>query len=196
MPRAERRTELVDIAESLVARGGVDAVSMETVAAEAGVSRALVYKHFGNRHDLLAEVYRREASTLDAEIVAAVEAAGGFAAKVQALVGAVFDAEVARGPVFASLHQEGVLDDVLRREQRARNRRTVRYFSALATTELGVPERQARAGTAVLLTGLDSLRAQWRADPSEANRRFLESLFVQLVVGAFDGLAGRSAGGL
>jgi AcrR family transcriptional regulator len=187
--RDDRRAALVDAAADLVRRGGPAAASMEAVAAEVGVSRALVYKHFGNRHELLAEVYRREAARLDAEIVAAVEAADGFAEKVRALVGAALRAEAERGPVFASLHEAGARDETLRGEQRSRNRRTVRFFSDLATTELGVPPRQARAATAVLLTGLDSVRAQWRADPTAARRRFLEDLYVRLVTGGLRELA-------
>src|SRR5262245_5183989 len=76
--RAERHDALVSAAATLVAEHDVEAVSMEAVAARVGVSRALVYKHFANRHELLAAVYRREATALDAEIVDAVRAAEGF----------------------------------------------------------------------------------------------------------------------
>jgi AcrR family transcriptional regulator len=48
----------------LILSGGVEAVSMETVADRAGVSRPLVYKHFASKNELLTGVYRREALTI------------------------------------------------------------------------------------------------------------------------------------
>jgi AcrR family transcriptional regulator len=76
--RPHRRETLLAAATAIVADGDVEALSMEAVAARAGVSRPLVYKHFANKGELLAAVYRREAAALDAEIVAAVEGADGF----------------------------------------------------------------------------------------------------------------------
>src|SRR5437764_12764065 len=74
--REERRDAILDAAAALVAAGDVEAVSMETVAERAGVSRPLVYKHFANRGELLAALYDREAALLHAELAADVEAAG------------------------------------------------------------------------------------------------------------------------
>ena len=75
LTRADRREALLDAAAALVAAGEVQAVSMETVADRAGVSRSLVYKYFLNRGDLLAAVYRREATLLHRELAAEVGAA-------------------------------------------------------------------------------------------------------------------------
>src|SRR5262249_19750467 len=59
LTRRERRDALLDAAVEIVTSGDVAAVSMEAVAERAGVSRPLVYKHFANRSELLAAVYRR-----------------------------------------------------------------------------------------------------------------------------------------
>jgi AcrR family transcriptional regulator len=53
----ERRRHLVASARSIVERQGVAVLSMEGVAAEAGVSRALVYNYFANRAGLVEALW-------------------------------------------------------------------------------------------------------------------------------------------
>src|SRR3984957_8292117 len=72
---AARRDALLDAAVALIRAAGVHMVSMDAVAEHAGVSRALVYKHFANRDELLAAAYRREASKLHAELASEVASA-------------------------------------------------------------------------------------------------------------------------
>jgi AcrR family transcriptional regulator len=187
--RAERHDALVSAGAALVAERDVDAVSMEAVAARAGVSRPLVYKHFANRHELLAAVYRREATNLDAEIVRSVQAAEGFESIVRTLVRAVLAGARARGATFVKLQRAGARDSTLRREQRDRDRRTVRYFGRLASQEFALEEREARAAVRVLLTGIDSLLAQWHADPTPAHEILLEEVYTGLVLGGLARLA-------
>lgn len=187
----ERRAALLDAAASLLARDGLGAVSMETVAAVAGVSRPLVYKHFANRHELLAEVFRVQASKLDAAIVAAVEAADGFEGKIRALIRAVLEAERAYGPVMVPLLRARLDDAQFQHEQRGRDRRTVSFFGRLAMEAFGLERSDAIAAMSVLLTGIESVRAQARARPSEARRLVLEDLYVDLVTGALTRLGAR-----
>ncbi len=187
--RAERYDALVDAAADLVAECDVEAVSMEAVAARAGVSRPLVYKHFPNRHELLAAVYRREAVTLDAEIVSAVQSAKGFEPIVRTLIRAVLSGARSRGETFSRLQRAGARDATLRREQRQRNGRTVRYFTRLAVDEFGIPEARARAAVRVLLAGIDSVVAQWHAHPTVEQERLLEDVYVGIVLGGLRQLA-------
>jgi AcrR family transcriptional regulator len=180
----DRRAALVEAAIRL-AEQGLDAISMESVAAEAGVSRPLVYKHFANRDELLAAVFRHQALELDASIAAAVEKAPGFEDKIRALVRAVLGAVSSHGPIFVPLLRAGVRDAAFRKEQRTRDRRTVRFFARLAAEEFNLDETEAKAATAMLLSGIDSILAQWRARPTPDNARFLEDVYVDLVVGGF-----------
>ncbi|NEW54560.1 TetR/AcrR family transcriptional regulator [Nocardia cyriacigeorgica] len=60
----ERRRLLLDAGAHLFAERPYDAVLMEDVAAAAGVSRALLYRHFPNKRDLFAAVYERAAANL------------------------------------------------------------------------------------------------------------------------------------
>lgn len=187
----DRRTALIDAAAAIVTESGVDDVTMDSVAARARVSRPLVYKHFANRHDLLAALYRREAAELDAAIVASVEQAEGFENKIRAMIRAVLEAVTTHGPLFTPLVRAGMRDSTFRAEQRRRDRRTVRFFARMAMAEYGIGEPEATAATAVLLTGIESLRAQSRTRPAPERLQFLEDLYVDLVLGGLERIARR-----
>src|SRR3954451_5258241 len=55
------RERILHAAHALVARGGFGAAQVAAVAAEAGVATGTVYRHFENKADLFAEVFRRAA---------------------------------------------------------------------------------------------------------------------------------------
>src|SRR6266516_910782 len=192
--RAERRDAILDAAQALVASGDVEAVSMETVAERAGVSRPLVYKHFANRNELLAAVYRREAVHLHRQLAAEVGAADTVEAMFRTLIRAALRAADRRGHVFAALRAAGGWNRELRHEQRARDADTVRAFSRRAMRELGIDRRQATAGTATLLAAIDPVLAQWRLRPTPEHAALLEDIYMGMVHGVFDALqAGRSS---
>lgn len=57
IPRGEvRRRELLSEAARVLLRDGIDGCSMDLIAAEAGASKATLYRHFGDRHGLVVEV--------------------------------------------------------------------------------------------------------------------------------------------
>jgi AcrR family transcriptional regulator len=60
----ERRDVLLDSGERLFAARPFDEVLMEEVADDAGVSRALLYRHFASKRDLFAAIYQRAADRL------------------------------------------------------------------------------------------------------------------------------------
>ncbi len=68
-----RREQIVDAAARVLEGHDPAEVTFEAIADEAGVSRALVYKHFGDRGGLLAAVYMRNVERLGDELRAAVE---------------------------------------------------------------------------------------------------------------------------
>jgi AcrR family transcriptional regulator len=59
-----RRAELLDAGARLFAAKAYDDVLMEDVAGEAGISRALLYRHFATKRDLFAAVYQQAADDL------------------------------------------------------------------------------------------------------------------------------------
>ncbi|MDN5570636.1 MAG: TetR/AcrR family transcriptional regulator [Propionibacteriaceae bacterium] len=72
MTRAERREQLVEVARGLFAEKGLEGTSVEEIAAHAGVSKPVVYEHFGGKEGLYAVVVDREVRTLHDAIHAAI----------------------------------------------------------------------------------------------------------------------------
>lgn len=60
MTAVERREQLLSVGRSLFAHEGYEAVSVEEIAAKAGVSKPIVYEHFGGKEGLYAVVVDRE----------------------------------------------------------------------------------------------------------------------------------------
>jgi AcrR family transcriptional regulator len=60
MTGKERREQLLDIGRRLFAERGLDGTSIEEIAARAGVSKPVVYEHFGGKEGLYAVVVDRE----------------------------------------------------------------------------------------------------------------------------------------
>jgi AcrR family transcriptional regulator len=64
MTGKERREQLLDIGRHLFAERGFEGTSVEEIAAKAGVSKPVVYEHFGGKEGLYAVVVDRETRKL------------------------------------------------------------------------------------------------------------------------------------
>ncbi|WP_211259857.1 TetR/AcrR family transcriptional regulator [Streptomyces violens] len=60
MTGKERREQLLDIGRAVFAERGFEGTSVEEIAAKAGVSKPVVYEHFGGKEGLYAVVVDRE----------------------------------------------------------------------------------------------------------------------------------------
>ncbi|WP_040808429.1 TetR/AcrR family transcriptional regulator [Nocardia concava] len=59
MPRAERREQLLDAATRVVAANGFAATGLDQIAAAAGVSHVILYRHFDSKADLYRAALER-----------------------------------------------------------------------------------------------------------------------------------------
>jgi len=66
LPRAARAASILRAASRTFARGGYAATSMDDIAAEAGVSKLMLYRHFNSKHELYEAVLAEVRSRLDA----------------------------------------------------------------------------------------------------------------------------------
>jgi AcrR family transcriptional regulator len=64
MTGKERREQLLDVGRALFAERGFEATSIEEIASRAGVSKPVVYEHFGGKEGLYAVVVDREMQSL------------------------------------------------------------------------------------------------------------------------------------
>lgn len=68
-----RREQLVTVGRSLFASKGFDSTSVEEIASKAGVSKPVVYEHFGGKEGLYAVVVDREVQRLVTQLQASLE---------------------------------------------------------------------------------------------------------------------------
>jgi AcrR family transcriptional regulator len=75
MPRAQRREQILAAATEAFARSGFTATGLDDIAAEAGITRVLLYRHFDSKTDLYQAVLDRMCARLEAHVE---EPVGGF----------------------------------------------------------------------------------------------------------------------
>jgi AcrR family transcriptional regulator len=73
MSGKERREQLLDVGRTLFADKGFDGTSVEEIAEKAGVSKPVVYEHFGGKEGLYAVVVDREVRRLLDRITASLD---------------------------------------------------------------------------------------------------------------------------
>ncbi|MDW5592833.1 TetR/AcrR family transcriptional regulator [Conexibacter stalactiti] len=75
LPRAEREQQVLDIAHAAFAEHGYGAVTMDEVAAAAGVTKPLLYAYFGNKERLYLACMERSGEAMLSAVGAAVASA-------------------------------------------------------------------------------------------------------------------------
>jgi AcrR family transcriptional regulator len=78
LSREERRHQLVAAAWQMIGESGADALSLGRLAERAGITKPVVYDHFGTREGLLAALYsdfdERQSVTMDAAMASSEDA--------------------------------------------------------------------------------------------------------------------------
>jgi AcrR family transcriptional regulator len=97
--RPARREQILAAATRAFARTGFAATSLEDVAAEAGITRVILYRHFESKTDLYQAVLDRVCELLSAHVQ---EPVGGFTG---AAVDGLLDAAIAEPAGFRLLFQ-------------------------------------------------------------------------------------------
>jgi AcrR family transcriptional regulator len=75
LPRAQRREHILIAATSAFARTGFAATGLDDIAAEAGITRVVLYRHFDSKTDLYQAVLDRFCGVLSTHVA---EPVGGF----------------------------------------------------------------------------------------------------------------------
>jgi AcrR family transcriptional regulator len=75
----ERRVAILESALAVFAQRGYHASSIDDIAREGGVSKALIYEHFASKQDLYAELLEQHAGHLFSALAEAISEAGSSA---------------------------------------------------------------------------------------------------------------------
>jgi AcrR family transcriptional regulator len=175
----ERRRHLLEVAGRIIGESGVAALNMERLAAEAGVSKALPYRHFQNTGEVLVSLLEEEWVWTDNEIAQRLAAATTFEEKVLAGLQPYLDAVVARGPAFPILMVERSPIEPLATLQRQRTRDIVAFWTDVNAASFGIDRRTAAIAAGIVLGAFEgAFRMMWIG---RAERDRVEELFMVMV---------------
>ncbi|HEX7444304.1 MAG TPA: TetR/AcrR family transcriptional regulator, partial [Acidimicrobiales bacterium] len=152
---------MLDTAADLLATDGAGAITMEGVAARAGVSKGLGYRYFTNAEDLLVALYDREIATLGERVTAAIAGEPTFEGVVRASLTVWLDALSERGAVIGNLTRAGAVPGPVEQRSREVHAAVSEFFGERASAAFELTPRMATAAASVLLSGLDGLVNCW-----------------------------------
>ena len=188
LSRAARRDQLLASAAAVLVERGVAALTMEGVAAEAGVSKALPYSHFENAQQLLHALRDRELDRFGASIVGAVRDADGYEARIAAAVHSYFSFIAHRGSVLVAVLRTLPMD-----ADEQQKRQNPAFFARLFQKELGLSEPIAGVASAIFVVGVSGAVDAWVN--GLANRATIEAITVQSVIGGAAAVAAAERAG-
>jgi len=111
LPAPRRRRQLLDVALEQFSGGGFHGTSMEHIAETAGVTKPVLYQHFGSKRALYLELLEDVGSQLMEAITKATAEAGGPRQQVERGFAAYFGYVSQRSSAFRLLFSEGTRRD-------------------------------------------------------------------------------------
>jgi AcrR family transcriptional regulator len=107
---ADRREQLLAAADRVVQREG-SAASMNVIAAEAGITKPILYRHFGDKGGLYRALADRHIDTLLVRLRAALLTRGGLRARTRATVDAYLASIEEQPQVYRFLVQRAAVEE-------------------------------------------------------------------------------------
>lgn len=175
------------MAAEIITEAGADSLTMEGVAARAGVSKALGYRYFDNRDDLLLALFDREMAVLDERIATAVEHAESFEDGLRSIVRAWVDLIHERGALLGSLQQSTRIECPVEQRRVDRQARLDGFFADLMTGAYDLAHDDAMLVAATLVSGSEGAMRIWSAHGWSRDR--IADRYVRLSLGAIEALA-------
>jgi AcrR family transcriptional regulator len=189
LPGHQRREHLLDVAAQLVVEEGLDAVTMEGIAARAGVSKGLGYAYFRNRDELLLALYDREVRALDERVTAALVGARTLEEKLRLTLTEWFAHLYERGEIVGTLIRAQPSHGPVNDRRRERHRALELFWTEMVVDEYPmIPKHVARAIAAATIAGAGGMLESWVR--RKASRSELIPAYTAFVMG---GLAATAA---
>lgn len=185
----ERRQSFLDAAARMVGRQGLESVTMEGVAAELGVNKALPYRYFRNRDSLLLALFEQETAAFDARVAEAIDRAHVFEECVRAVIETYLDEIESSSLLVTQFEVSRPSDDPFETVRRQREERTVAFIVDLVRSEYEINGRDAIILVSVLASGSQGVvglvqRPGW-------SRKRIVDVYIDLFIGAAEAVAAR-----
>ena len=184
----ERRTALLDAALSAFSARGYHNTSLDDVAREAGVSKALIYEHFASKQELYADLIARNARELTQRVAGALSGVEVESTSKRLATGleAFFAFVEERRDGWVVLHRDGPAGAAAAGRLRELRARLAATIAQLLAREPG--EREEALAHAIVGAG-EALATYWVEHPS-IPAEVVASELVELVWPGLERLAG------
>ena len=140
LPRAAREQQLLDVAEQVFAEQGYSAASMDDIAVQAGVTKPVLYSHFGSKEGLVVACVARARSQLLEDTIVDIGDATDFEQQLRRGIRAFFRFLDERHPAWSVLILEISVQGAAAEEIEAIRRQQADVIAdALATRVPEVP---------------------------------------------------------
>jgi len=181
--RQRTRAALIEATSAIIAERGLAAVSLDEIAARAGVTKGAIYSNFRNKGELLWEAVEPRRLHLDPRITP-----GDPLAQARAVARAVMDAmpQAGREAAFHGELQSYIrTDPELRAHQAAQQKAQFDGIVALLETNFGdrltMPARAVALAIQALAVGFT---VQWERTPDEVTEQVVAAAYEALAIGA------------
>ena len=182
LDRAARREELLDAADRIICRDG-PAASMAEIAAEAGISKPILYRHFGDKGGLYAALTERYTGRLLIELRAALDSGQGRRDRVERTIRAYVSSIETDPGVYRFLTRTGeglpASSHVL-----SFRRRLAGLLADGIALELGVPVARAETWAHGIVGMVESAGDYW-LETRHVSREELVVELSELLFGAY-----------
>src|SRR3954451_18580360 len=187
----DRRAQLLAAAGRVVQRDG-SAASMNVIAAEAGITKPILYRHFGDKGGLYRALAARHTDLLLERLRAALQTRGGLRARTRATVIAYLASVEEQPQLYRFLVERAAGEAPGVRGQVAGSVR--RFGAELALgirtePELGDVDPDRAVVWAHAIAGMVQATGDWWLDHPEVPRRAVVDQLVALLSEGFTGIA-------
>ena len=181
--RQRTRAALVEAALAIIAERGIAAVTLDEIAARAGVTKGAIYSNYRSKGELLWEAVDRRRPHLTPEATP-----GDPAAQARAVARAIM-ASLPEAEREAAFHSELQIyirtDPELRAQQAEQQKAQLDDISRQLATDFGdqltMPPRTVALAIQALILGFT---AQWERTPDEVTEEVVAAALEALAIGA------------
>ena len=190
LKRHEREQQLLDAALTLFGERGYQGTSIEDIARAAGVTRPIIYSHFGSKDGAYLACLRRARNDLEVRMIEAADPDGSLADQLTGCVNAYF-AFVDRGsPAWQLLYGGGAAVAGPAAAEAARLRfATVERIAKLIRDAAPEIDRRSAAAFAHAVSGAGEQLAKWWQQNPRLRREEVSGYLIAFAWHGFSQLA-------
>jgi AcrR family transcriptional regulator len=177
LPVAERRALIVEVAGRLFGERGYEGTRLDQIAAAAGVTKPIVYRHFDSKRGLYLALLDRHRDDLPG-FVAAMPAEGTTEERLRAVLDGWLDYVEARAYAWKMLFRDtgGGLEIAARRRQVHAKARVVLVDLIRSLAATPVPRRELAPLAELMSMGMAALVLWWIEDAAVSRTAVLDAL--------------------